>query len=105
MIYRELRRRARRIISSTLMICVASYFVYHMVMGKHGTIAWQELNATLKLASTKLSLLQAEQQQLENRVKLLRPSSLCLDLLDEQLRALGLSGSNEIVVLHNPEDS
>lgn len=102
MIYRELRRRARRIVGSTLTSCVAGYFCYHMAAGKHGTMAWREISREFATKKETLSFLQAEQHVLERRVKLLRPSSLCLDLLDEQARkGLGLSGPNEIIVMHN----
>jgi len=74
-----------------------------MVAGKHGTIAWSEMSKELVGEKAKLTALQAEQQRLERHVKLLRPPYLCADLLDEQARkVLGLSGPNEIIVLHNP---
>ncbi|MBL0941253.1 MAG: septum formation initiator family protein [Alphaproteobacteria bacterium] len=104
MIYRELRRRARRIIGPTLSSCLAVYFCYHMIAGKHGTMAWREINNEVSLAKAKLASLKAEQQKLEHHVKFLRPTSLCTDLLDEQSRKiLGYTQSNEIVILHHQE--
>jgi len=105
MMYRELRRRARKIIGPTLSSCLAGYFCYHMIAGKHGTMAWREINTELSLAKAKLASLKADQHKLEHHVQLLRPSSLCADLLDEQSRkVLGYTQSNEIVILHHHDN-
>ena len=76
------------------------YFGFHLAHGDMGYFALRGLNQKLIETQEKRDLLTEERTTLENRVKLLRPGSLDLDMLDERARVvLGYIGPNERVVL------
>ncbi|TAL27225.1 MAG: septum formation initiator family protein [Alphaproteobacteria bacterium] len=79
------------------------YFAYHLAHGDRGYFAWKGLQKKLTEAEAQYDQKRAERQALENRVKLLRPDSLDLDMLDERARTvLGFVKPNEKVVIeHN----
>ncbi|MEN8236316.1 MAG: septum formation initiator family protein [Pseudomonadota bacterium] len=92
------------ILAPTFMLSVVGYFAYHMVVGNHGLKAWSAVEQQLETSKIQLARLQAQQEKLAHKVALLRPDSLCPDLLEEQARKiLGVASPNEIVVLR-PED-
>lgn len=81
------------------------YFAYHLMHGERGYFAYKGLErkmaASQKLYDEKL----AERQALENRVKLLRPSSLDLDMLDERARiVLGYVQPDEKVIVTDKQE-
>ncbi len=76
------------------------YFAYHLMHGDRGYFAWKGLQQKLTVAETQYDAKLAERQALENRVKLLRPDSLDLDMLDERARVvLGFVKPDERVVV------
>lgn len=78
------------------------YFAYHLAHGDRGYFAWKGLQQKLTEAETQYDKKLAERQALENRVKLLRPDSLDLDMLDERARTvLGFVKPNERVVVNS----
>lgn len=75
------------------------YFAYHLAHGDRGYFAWKGLQQKLTSAETQYDQKLAERQALENRVKLLRPDSLDLDMLDERARlVLGFVKPDERVI-------
>ena len=75
------------------------YFAYHLVHGDRGYFAWKGLQQKMAEAQAKHDDQLAERQSLENRVKLLRPNSLDLDMLDERARVvLGFVKPEEKVI-------
>lgn len=100
MLLRELKRRFSRFAGPSLLFCIIFYFAYHIVQGDRGLLAWHRLDQKSKEAAQHLSVVKIDHDQLENRVRLLRPESLCLDLLSEQVKKmLGLTDPNEYIVL------
>jgi len=78
------------------------YFAYHLVHGDRGYFALKGLEKKLSAAEAKYDENVAERQALENRVKLLRPGSLDLDMLDERARVvLGFAKPDERVIIKN----
>lgn len=76
------------------------YFAYHLAHGDRGYFALKGLEKKLAAAEAKYESKLAERVALENRVRLLRPDSLDLDMLDERARVvLGFVKPNEIVVV------
>ncbi len=77
------------------------YFAYHLAHGDHGYFAWKGLEKKLVAAQDKYDQKMAARMALENRVKLLRPDSLDLDMLDERSRVvLGFVKPDEKVVIN-----
>lgn len=76
------------------------YFGFHLMHGDMGYFAARGLDQ--KLAETQINYdrLLAQRTALEARVKLLRPGSLSLDMLDERARTvLGLARPEEREIL------
>ena len=77
-----------------------AYFGYHLLHGDRGYFANKGLQIKLVQTEQKLQDKQAERTALENRVKLMRPDGLDLDLLDERARVvLGFVQAQERVIL------
>jgi cell division protein FtsB len=90
-IIHEIRRRSRGVVVPVLCAAMIGYFGYHMVEGDRGLKAYARLSAEIA---------RAEAAKLERQVKLLRSSSLDLDMLDEQARrVLGVIGPDEVVIV------
>lgn len=89
----------RYIIFTGLIISLIFYFVFHSIYGNRGIISFFR-NTHLKSKYEKeLVELKKEREDVEKRVKLLRPDSLDLDMLEEKAReVLGYSDPDEIIV-------
>ena len=99
-VLREIRRRARHVIPPVLGVCVVIYFVYHAIQGDRGLRAYASLTGEVEHASTILGALNSERYGLEKRVRLLRPDSLDLDLLEERARAtLDVMHDDDVIIL------
>lgn len=99
MLIRELKRRANRFLAPSFGVCAIAYFSYHLIQGNRGICAWQTLENQLFKAEERLSSLKQQEINLENRVKLLRPDSICSDLLAERAKdVLGYVHPHEVVV-------
>lgn len=84
----EFRARARHVLGPAIGICIVSYFVYHVIHGDRGLIAWRSLGQRVAASSIDLDQIRAERKILEHRVALLRPESLDPDMLDEWSRRI-----------------
>lgn len=89
-------------LATTLSFGLFLYFGYHLMHGDHGYFAQKGLDIKLAVAEQKYQDKLDERVALENRVKLMRPDSLDLDLLDERARTvLGLLKPNEKVIVQS----
>lgn len=87
-------------------ICVIGYFVYHVIHGDRGLIAWQALDQDVANARGDLASIREERLTLEHRVRLLRAESLDRDMLDEwSRRVLNYGAADEIVIFTSDEDA
>lgn len=76
------------------------YFGFHLMHGDMGYFALRGVDQKLVAAREKHAYLLAERETLENRVKLLRPGSIDLDMLDERVRVvLGFVDPDERVLI------
>ena len=100
----EFRARARHVVGPAISICLASYFVYHVIHGDRGLIAWRGFEQRVASAYIELCEIRDERRTLENRVGLLRPESLDPDMLDEwSRRILNFGHRDETVVFRHSE--
>ncbi|MBS0185513.1 MAG: septum formation initiator family protein [Proteobacteria bacterium] len=75
------------------------YFVYHLIGGEHGLIAWRHLDAALKEHQKTLKTLKMEEDALETWVKQMK-NPINPDLLEEQAgRRLNLHHSEDRILL------
>lgn len=87
-------------LATTLSFMLFVYFSYHLLHGDRGYFANKGLQLKLVEAQEKYDAKVTERMALENRVKLLRPDGLDLDLLDERARiVLGFLKPDEKVIL------
>jgi cell division protein FtsB len=101
-VLRELRKRARFVAGPTLGIALTGYFVYHLIEGDHGLLAWVRLIREIREENAKLEEVRAQRTTLDLKVSNLKPEHIDPDLLDEQVRAtLNLVAPNEIVIMQN----
>lgn len=78
------------------------YFAFHAFNGSYGLLATEGYERELEDAQAVAGALQQEVEWLEKRTALLRDGSLEHDILDEQARrTLGVTRSNELVLLHS----
>jgi cell division protein FtsB len=99
---RELRKRARFIVGPTLGIALTGYFVYHLIEGDHGLLAWVRLTREIREENARLDEVRAQRAALDLKVSNLRPEHIDPDLLDELVRAtLNLVAPNEIVIMQS----
>ncbi len=103
MMLKELKKRIRPIVTSSLAFALIGYFLYHVTQGDRGLIAMLRLLKHLEGAQQNLIELEKEKSMWTNRIQLLKPKTLNKDMLDEQARRqLGLSESDEIVIMDQP---
>ena len=91
--------RLRQALIPLVCLVVLGYFAYHAVYGRHGFIAWLDIQNRVDTLEHQLVELRGQREQLDRQVALLRPESLDPGLLDERARAaLGYAGPNEVVI-------
>lgn len=89
-----------QMLTSGLSFALFAYFAFYLLHGDMGYFASRGIDRKLAETQEKYDKLVAERTALENRVKLLRPASLSLDMLDERARAvLGFAAPDEREVL------
>ena len=99
-VLRELRKRARFIVGPTLGIALTGYFVYHLIEGDHGFLAWLRVSREIREETANLETVRAQRAALDLKASNLKPEHIDPDLLDEQVRAtLNLAAPDEIVIM------
>jgi cell division protein FtsB len=73
--------------------------VYHLLQGNRGLLALFKIKEVVREEQGILSNLEHEKTTLANNIKLLRPQSLDLDMLDERARdVLNLARDDEVIL-------
>ncbi len=94
------KRSVSQFLVTSISFLLFFYFAYHLTHGYRGYFAWKGLEKKLAAAEDNYDRKLAEREALENRVKLLRPDSLDLDMLDERARVvLGFVKPEEKVII------
>lgn len=94
------RRRLISALGPLLGALLIAYFLYHAVEGDRGLLAYLRLKQEINKAEITASLIHADKELIERRVKLLRPGGLDLDMLDERAHAmLNLQKRDELTIL------
>lgn len=90
----------RSVFFNMIWICIAGYFVYHIIIGGRGVISWTILSREAIQLESELNKIKSENEFLENKIKGMRSDNLDLDLLEEQAeRVLGFCRAEDTVVL------
>jgi len=82
------------------LVSLAFYFSYHFFEGDYGLLSWQKLDKHFKKSRKHLDDLKKQQFFLQKKVKLLHPSSLSAEYIEQiAKRDLAYSHPNEVVLL------
>ena len=75
------------------------FFAGYVILGSNGILAWGDYKRQLHNAQSDLKHVQAQRQELRNRVDLLNPRRVDPDLSDELIRReLGVIHHDEVIV-------
>ena len=90
----------KRVWAGVLFFTLFCSFAFQMVNGDRGYISYKNLKKERLELQAEYADLKSERVRLETRVKHLRPQSLDLDLLDQQVRImLNRMGGNEFIIV------
>ena len=94
------RNNLKSVFSNLVWICIAGYFVYHIIIGARGVVSWTILSREANQLESELAEIKKENEFMNNKIKGIRSDSLDLDLLEEQAqRILGFCHAEDTVVL------
>lgn len=98
----ENRHILRRNMFVMVGLALTLYFTYHLVAGERGYFKLKLLEHEIAETSQSYDSLKNEREAIETKVVMMRPGSICKDLLEERVRhTLGYSLKDEKILLHN----
>jgi cell division protein FtsB len=90
----------KRLIVQYVLIAILLYFVFHVIYGNRGVLAYFTLQQKLTTTSQELDKTRNERIELEKKVNALKPESLDRDVLDEEARrSLGVANPKEQIFI------
>ena len=82
---------------------IGCYFIYHLINGQYGLIAWVHVHNDIQKNKQTLKELILKKNEVEMLVTHLSPGNIDPDLLDERARTiLGYAHKDEHVIILNP---
>ena len=94
------RNNLKTVFSNIIWMCIAGYFVYHIIIGERGLPSYISKKGLVERLESELRQLKTDNEFLNNKVKGLRSDTLDLDLLEEEAeKILGFSHPDDLVVL------
>ena len=94
--------RLRQLVPASVMALMMVGLIAQALQGDRGLRGWMDLQAEKQARTEELSVLKAQNAELQNHVFRLSDEALDLDFLDERARlVLGLTGKNEQVFMSN----
>ncbi len=86
-------------IGPAIAVLLLLFFAGYVVLGSNGVLAWGDYTRQLHRAQGELKVVQAQRNELRNRVDLLNPRRVDPDLSDELIRRqLGVIRHDEVIV-------
>lgn len=97
MIYQGKQKiKLKRAAINVLIFCILMYFLFHLIYGNRGIIAYFSKVQEYKESYQELTILRSKRLKIENKVQLLRPDNVDADAMDEAVRnSLGVSKPKE----------
>jgi len=96
----DVRLRLRLLLGPLIGICAIVYFGFHAIHGDRGLLTYWRLQHEIADTRAILDDITSRRVELERRVRLLRPDSLDLDMLEERARLmLNFGYPDDIVIL------
>ncbi len=84
-------------------VLILLYFTYHILHGERGVLSLWKLQNQLLKTETSVRITSNQKNSLEKKVRLLSPTSLDLDMLEERARLMLNYGYSEDVVIIDTE--
>jgi len=78
--------KSRKLFTIAVLVLITSYLVYQLFSGNRGFLTLFSLTEKSEVLEKEIKELESQHQNLEKKVQMLKPESLNLDLLDEQVR-------------------
>lgn len=98
-VIRKIKFFVRAAIVPFLCLLLTFYFAYHAVVGEHGLRRMFRLKEELKITRKIAEEIHSRREQAQERVKMLSPDGIDIDVLDESARAtLNLSDEKDFVI-------
>jgi len=95
-----LRRRLVGFAVPAACVAVLVFIGYNAFIGDRGYLAHERIDAEAAQLKIRLAALTEERELMEKHIRLLRPGTLDLDMLDERVRAvLNFEAEGEITIL------
>ena len=99
LIFQEIKKRLGALWPFLIAGFILLYFIYHLIGGEHGLIAWRRLDHNLTRTQETLKTYKTEEEKLELWTKQLK-NPISPDLLEEQVgKRLNLHHPNDRVLL------
>ena len=100
----NVRTGLRQIAGPMIGVCAIVYFGFHVVHGDRGLLTYVQLKKGIAETLPVLEETRIRREQLANRVRLLHPSNLDLDMLEERARImLNYGYVDDVVILYEGE--
>ena len=97
----RLAQIARTYLPVAIFTATALYFIFHLVTGERGLLAFMAIKRELNDATAILADLEVEKVALERDVELLNDTPINIDMLEERARIeLGYVREDEMIILH-----
>ncbi|MGB1147254.1 MAG: FtsB family cell division protein [Alphaproteobacteria bacterium] len=102
MLARRLAQLARTYLPAAVFTATALYFIFHLVTGERGLLAYMAIQRELNDATGILAELEETKLELERDVALLYDTPIDVDMLEERARIeLGFVRDDEMIILHS----
>ena len=101
--FRGIRKQMKVSALPFLGVSMLVYFTYHLLNGDRGLLSWWKLQKRVYKAEATARVVSNQKIRLEKHVKLLNPSSLDPDMLEERARLMLNFGHSEDVIVLDPE--
>ncbi len=94
------KNNLKSVFSNLIWVCIAGYFVYHIIIGARGIVSWTILSREANQLESELTKIKKENEFMNNKIRGMRSDSLDLDLLEEQAqKILGFCYPEDTIVL------
>ena len=96
---------ARTYLPAAVFTAAALYFIFHLVTGERGLLAYMAIQRELNDATAILADLETARLELERDVVLLHDTPIDVDMLEERARIeLGFVRDDEMIILHSGDN-
>jgi cell division protein FtsB len=102
--YSTVRTGLRQLAGPMFGVCAIVYFGFHVIHGDRGLLTYMQLKQGIAETRPVLDAARVHREQLAQRVRLLHPDNLDLDMLEERARImLNYGYVDDVIILYEGE--